>query len=236
MHDVVNFLITGTSRGLGLELVKISLSAGNRVFAICRNLSVNVKLQTLMNEYDKSLFVFEGDVSDSVQLHNILEKVKEKTDHIDVIINNAAILLKNESVFTLDKTQMLKLFEINAIAPLEMIRLFFDLLEASKNPKVLNISSESGVINRVKTFNGLYSYKASKAALNMMTRLMALELREKKIVVVAVDPGWIKTDMGGPKATGDPSVSASGIIKISQNLTIEESGCFLDYDGTVLKY
>lgn len=225
MSDRFSYLITGTSRGLGLELVKQALASGAKVFACCRNPQGAGQLQALQAD---NLQILDADVSNNSQLSKAIARI----DSLDVIINNAAILERDEAVATLQKDAVLKSFEVNAVAPMEVIRIALPLLKKSQNPKIINISSGSGIISRVRAYNELYSYKTSKSALNMFTRVLSFELQEDKIPVIAVDPGWMRTDMGGADATGDPVASAEGILKISENLTMADTGKFLKYDGT----
>lgn len=230
------FLVTGASRGLGLELTKGSLFSGNKVFALTQESSDHSKLSALSKEFPDSLFICIANYSDERQMKRIATFIAKETDHLDVIINNAAVLIKDESILSLNKEQLLDTFFVNTVIPVEIVKLSLPFLKKSQTPKVINISSNSGVTARVKSFNGLYSYKTSKSALNMLTRIMAFELDKEGIPVIAVEPGWMRTDMGGAAATNSPADSAAGILRVVQGLTKTDSGSFLNNNGDKLNW
>jgi NAD(P)-dependent dehydrogenase (short-subunit alcohol dehydrogenase family) len=112
---------------------------------------------------------------------------------------------------------------------------FLALLRAGTNPRIVNISSGSGSLTR-RTEGGEYSYAASKAALNMVTRVLAGNMRGEGITAVMISPGWVKTDMGGPNARLEPAESARGLLSVIDGLTPADSGRFLSYDGSELPW
>ena len=107
---------------------------------------------------------------------------------------------------------------------------FVDLLRRGSTPKLLNISSQLGSLRRARA-DGLYSYNASKAALNMITRMLALDLERDGITVVTIHPGWVQTDMGGSQATVTVPDSAAGIIRLAENLTMADTNKFFAHTG-----
>ncbi|MDQ2831708.1 MAG: SDR family NAD(P)-dependent oxidoreductase [Chloroflexota bacterium] len=105
------------------------------------------------------------------------------------------------------------------------------LLVRGNTPRVVNISSGAGSLT-YKTAGGDYSYAASKAGLNMMTRTFAWNVRDQGIIAVMIDPGWVKTDMGGPNAHLEPEESAQGLLTVIDGLSLQDAGRFLRYDGS----
>jgi NAD(P)-dependent dehydrogenase (short-subunit alcohol dehydrogenase family) len=108
-------------------------------------------------------------------------------------------------------------------------------LEKGRSPRIVNISSGAGSISDKDDF-GYYAYSASKAALNMVTRAMAAEFKPRGITVVAVSPGWVKTEMGGPNAEITPAESARSLAKTIANLTLKDTSAFLNRDGAPHEY
>ncbi|MFC7081927.1 SDR family NAD(P)-dependent oxidoreductase [Halorussus caseinilyticus] len=130
---------------------------------------------------------------------------------------------------------MAEMFRVNSIAPLLVVQTFRELLVRSDYPRVVNVSSDSGSITRKET-PGNYSYAASKAALNMITRALANELRSDRIVVTAVDPGHLRTDIGGPTAPDDPDDAADELYELIEDLSPGETGEFLARTGEKLAW
>lgn len=111
-----------------------------------------------------------------------------------------------------------------------MAQRYLDLLKAGKQPKIVNITSESGSLADQRG-NSDYSYCASKSALNMLTRILAFDVMKLGIVAVMVHPGWVRTDMGGPHATLSPEESVRGMLELLGRLTPKDAGRFFDWNG-----
>ena len=224
-------LITGANRGLGFEFVKQYLASGNEVIATYRENNDISELLKLKNSFQNHLTLIPLDISEAESRENAYKAVKDKFDKLDILINNAGMVNRRyQNLGTLYKDNMLKVFEVNSISPLLMTEKFVDLLRRSPNPKVVNISSMMGSIaNRDNTSN--YSYCASKAALNMFSKLMSNSLRKDKIIVIPMHPGWVKTRMGTQEAPIEPEKSISGMIGVIKSLTLADSGKFLEWTG-----
>lgn len=123
-----------------------------------------------------------------------------------------------------------KTLEVNVLAPLKVVQTFLPLLRQSAYPRVINISSKMGRMEF--STSDRIAYRASKAALNKVTQGLATDLREDGIAVIAMHPGWVRTDMGGSSADITPGESAKGILRVAENLSIEDTGRFIDWDGT----
>lgn len=223
-------LITGANRGIGLELVKQLVDAGEFVFAGCRNPENAMQLQDLANIHVDRVAVVALDVTNDASVAAAKTAVAAQTDHLDIIINNAGILVPNETVANFDPGEMDKTFQVNVIGPMRIISQFVDLLQRGNEPKLVNVSSQLGSLEKMQTMNwGDYSYNASKAALNMLTRKLSHEL--SNIVVITLHPGWVQTDMGGKSAAITIPDSARGIIEVIRNLRPQDTNKFYTYAG-----
>ncbi len=232
-----NILITGSSRGLGLEFTKQYLEKGENVIASCRNPKKASDLQELKSRFPNSLTIIQLDVVEEEDRDRGFEQVKTKFDSLDVLINNAGIVSgeegKNFNLGEVYKEDFSKVFLVNSIAPLLMSEKFLPLLENGDKAKIVNISSSNGCITR-RAQGGKYSYCTSKAALNMITKILSNDLREKGIVTLAIHPGWIKTDMGGHNAPQEKEEPISMIIDLVEKSDLSHSGKFLDWEGKEL--
>jgi NAD(P)-dependent dehydrogenase (short-subunit alcohol dehydrogenase family) len=182
------------------------------------------------------------DVSDEESRHQLFLKISEKADKLDVLINNAGIASGNEKFRyrfgELNQEDLCRSFLVNTIAPLMMTEKFFPLLKKGDEPIVVNISSNSGCITNKKG-NGStgYGYSASKAALNMITKMLSNELKNHGIKVISFHPGWVKTTMlYTDKAPLEPFESISGMISAIQSINMKSSGTFLDWKGNEMPW
>jgi NAD(P)-dependent dehydrogenase (short-subunit alcohol dehydrogenase family) len=229
-------LITGAGRGIGLEVARQYAERGDRVLAGCRNLHGSPGLQRLLDERPESVTVIPLEVTSEQSIAGALQHVSSVVDALDVLINNAAIspgdiLLDREDgrkVFDADRA--IEMFKVNTVAPLVVAQSFLALLRRGTNPRIVNVTSGAGSLT-YKTEGGLYSYSASKAALNMYSRALAWDLRDEDITVVVLDPGWVRTELGGPDAPLEPPESAHGILRVIDGLTLDDTGQFFHYQG-----
>ncbi len=224
-------LITGANRGIGLELVRQLLNQGDKVFATCRQPAQADGLQSLADAFNEQLTILPLDVTDDEMVAGARTAVSTQTTSLDLLINNAGISYQGESLNNFDSAKMRHTFEVNVIGAMRVITQFVDLLRQGDTPRLINISSQLGSLLEMDRDWGSYSYNSSKAALNMVTRKLAHELRGDGISVIAVHPGWVQTDMGGPNATVSIPDSAQGILTIAKNLTQEHTGKFFIYSG-----
>lgn len=219
-------LITGASRGIGLELTNKFLELNYKVIATYRN-KPSTELEKLQSY--KNLSLIELEVTDEISINKLkgyLQGIK-----VDILINNAGIIgPENQSVDGITQQDWLNTFAINSIAPLMISRAVLNNMESAINPRIITISSQMGAINRDNV--GMYAYRSSKAAVNKVMKVLALELKEKSIAVCLIHPGWVKTDMGGENADISATQSASGIVNIAQGLTMENTGKFFTWEGS----
>jgi NAD(P)-dependent dehydrogenase (short-subunit alcohol dehydrogenase family) len=228
----MNILITGANRGIGLALAHELVHLGHHVIAGARHPAAATDLQAIRQQHSDALTITEIDVDSESSLESVSKLLREKHSSLDILVNNAAIFPEegNESFRDIDLQFFRDAFETNVLGVLRTTRAFMPLLENASQPRIVNISSGAGSISD-KTDSGYYAYSTSKAALNMVTRALAAELRGKKICVVAMSPGWVKTDMGGPNAPLTPEESASAIAKTITNLPFEQTAKFLERTG-----
>ncbi len=231
-------LVTGTSRGIGLGLVKQLVERGDRVFAGYRDASMASRLLKLAAQKPGHLTAVEMDVTDERSIDGAYGEVAHHVDALDVLVNNAGIgsnsrdfddRAASSELGSLRTEPMLKILHTNSVAPVLVAQRFLPMLRKGRDPKLVNITSEEGSISQ--TNGGDHTYRASKAALNMFTRNLAIELRDEGIVVVMVHPGWVRTDMGGPNGPLSVEESVHGLVKVVDGLTLEHSGSFLDWRG-----
>lgn len=236
---LMKVLITGTNRGLGLEFVKQYLKRGEEVIATCRKPKEAKKLHKLQKSHNDRLTIIPLEVTDQKSINDAYEQVKTRSDKLDVLINNAGIASGGEknsyTLGELHKENMTKVFQVNTIGPALIVEKFLNLLEQGEKPKIINITSALGSIG-LKRWVFRYSYCASKAALNMLSKLMSLELKDKGIIVIPLHPGHIRTDLGGASAPLCPKESISGMIEVIDSLTIEDTGKYLSWDGKELPW
>ncbi|RME84651.1 MAG: SDR family oxidoreductase [Caldilineae bacterium] len=223
-------LITGANRGIGLELVRQCMARGDRVFAGCRQPVQANTLRQMAASHPNQLTLLSLDVTSRPSIASALATAQSKIDGLDVLVNNAGYFPRGEKLESLDPDVMLYTFHVNTVGPVSMIQAFLPLLRKGRQPRVLNISSQLGAITLAQ--NGRHhSYNSSKAALNMLTRILAVELKDREIIVVAIHPGWVKTDMGGAKAPLTPEESVAGILSLADRLSPEDSGLFFTWKG-----
>jgi NAD(P)-dependent dehydrogenase (short-subunit alcohol dehydrogenase family) len=230
-------LITGANRGIGLAVTRIFLANGDRVFTACRQPQKSTELTTLKEKYPQTLEIVALDVNLDESAVTAAQEVSKKTDRLDVLINMAGILPQpyNPTLEKMDIQQLRDAFETNVLGPIRVSRSVLALLRKGNNPRVINVSSGAGMISS-KATSEFYTYGPTKAALNYVTRGEAFEFKKEGITFVALDPGWVKTDMGGPYAPLTPEESATAIVKTVKGLTIKKTSLFISREGKELEW
>ena len=223
-------LITGANRGLGLEFVRQLSEAGHTVIACCRKPEASDELKQLCEGHPDTLVTMTLDVTDDDSVTSARQWVKSKVDNLDLLINNAGIKTTDPNLADFDAQRAMSVFDVNTLGPLRVTKAFASLLEASEQPKLINISSQLGSMAR-RGEGGSYSYNASKAALNMLSFKLADDPELAKTIVTSVHPGWVSTDMGGQSAPVTPPESVKGLLRVIDELTPEDNGKFLTYSG-----
>jgi NAD(P)-dependent dehydrogenase (short-subunit alcohol dehydrogenase family) len=237
-----NILITGGSRGIGLEFTRQCLGQGHRVFAASRTPGKSGELQELKAEFDDRLSICPLDVSVESSRHQLFQQLSKEIEGLDLLVNNAGIASGNEErryrFGDLDQDDLCRCLLVNSVAPLMMAQTFFPLLEKGSRPVVVNISSNSGSIAQKRAGGDTgYGYSSSKTALNMMTKMLSHELREAGVIVVSFHPGWVRTTMlYCDNAPLEPAESVGGMMRVIGSLEMKDSGRFLDWQGNELPW
>lgn len=226
----MKIFLSGANRGLGLALTMTGLEKGHTLLAGVRHPDgENTELSHLKKHYPNQLFLIKLDVTDENDVKRAAKVVENEYGAIDVLINNAGVLLgRDETIEQLNMDNLEKTFDTNLFGPIKVVKHFLPLLIKGESAKLLNISSEAG--SSENAYGGDYSYALSKSALNMFSKQMREFLKEKGIPVYAIHPGWIKTDMGGEQAPGSPHETSVGIYKIIEGI-IKPAALFIDFKG-----
>ncbi|WP_028612042.1 SDR family oxidoreductase [Paenibacillus harenae] len=228
----MRILITGANRGLGQALAAEACSRGHQVLAGVRSPGSSAEgLQRLTNEFPGQVTILPLDVADENSVRYACEQVSGRISSLDAVINSAAILLgRDQKLEQLDFEQVEQSFQTNLFGPMTVLKYFLPLLRSGERQAVINISSEAGSF--AGAYGGDYSYALSKAALNMFSAQLRRELAPQGILVHALHPGWIRTDMGGNQAPGDADASARGILDIIERKTeAKNQALFIDHNG-----
>lgn len=218
--------ITGAARGIGFELAKQHLAAGDRVFALARDPSTATALNDLAAGSGGKLTVHAMDVADATSVK--AGAASTGSDPIDILYNVAGISgHRAPELESIDEDTWDSLFEIMVKGPLRVLQAFLPRL--GSGAKVINLSSQIGA--STWPYGGFYAYASSKAALNRLMRSVATDLKPRGIVVGLVHPGYVQTDMGGAAAEITPQASAEGLRSLAAGWTIEQTGAFFDWNG-----
>lgn len=223
--------ITGASRGLGLCLSKNYLEQGCQVYALVRSRSP--RLLELQERFPKTLALISCDVSNTESVESAARQLGEMTGHLDLLINNAGVNLDLNAPVTFEHTDFDRLgdtFTVNTAGPLRVLKALYPLL--SQGSTAVAISSAAGSITYCGGIEVEYAYRMSKAALNMGIRLFTNTAEKKGIRTLLLDPGWMKTDMGGPGAFCDVEENARLIVALLDRLDqVPQDVLFLNYRG-----
>jgi NAD(P)-dependent dehydrogenase (short-subunit alcohol dehydrogenase family) len=200
-------LITGSSRGIGREVARQLVGRGNDVIVTARKAADAARVaKELRARYSHAL-----DTSDAASIDALGAFVEAEVGALDVLVNNAAVLLdEGESIAKVDPAVFEETWRTNTLGPLVMTQRLIPLLRKSGHGRVVNVSSGAGQLSRMSTYAP--SYSTSKAALNAITIQFANALRRDGILVNCVDPGWVRTDMGGRSAPRSVAEGADTVV------------------------
>lgn len=202
-------LVTGANRGIGLEVTRQLAQAGMTVILGSRDLAKGEAAAAPMIQAGLEVLPHPLDVTDTDSIQHLAQTVEQRFGHLDVLINNAGILYDTwQQASNADLAVVQEAWDTNTLGPWRMAQAFLPLLKCSLHGRIVNVSSGAGALSSMGA--GTPAYSTSKAALNAFTRLLAAELKSTGILVNAVCPGWVATDMGGsggrPVAEGGASV------------------------------
>lgn len=230
-------LVTGASRGLGLEFARQYAGDGWTVIATCRDPRRAPLLDKVAAAASGRVSIEPMDVSDFAQVDRLAAKYKGQP--IDILINNAGVArgdVERQRLGAMDFEGWLTLLRINTLAPVKVTEAFTDNVAVSGQKKVAAVSSTVGSL--VEMDYPVYPYATSKAALNKAIRLMAAQLRDRGVIVIALCPGHAKTDMGNmaPGASVDVDASVAGMRRIIGTATAATSGTFTRWNGQTVAW
>ena len=224
-------LITGSSRGIGLELARQYAQGGWQVIATCRTPSKAADLQAIADKHD-NLIIEQLDVTDHQMIDALAAKYRGRP--IDVLLSNAGISggRDTQTFGEMQYPVYQQVMDVNVLGPLKMAEAFIGHVSASEQKKIINITSTQGSIAR--SFGGQYFYRASKAALNMVMHTLSIELKKRGITVGLVSPGFVHTDftegLDFPMMIM-PEESATSVIATIDKYGLEQTGTFVRHTG-----
>lgn len=217
-------MVTGASKGIGLEVVRQLAAKQWRVFLRGRSLDSIERAATSLSAPSVTPVVL--DVTAHGSIDRALKTIAQTVDHLDVLVNNAGILDDHDdSALNLPADQLRRMFETNTIGPLLVIQTFVPLLRKSAAARIINISSGVGRLSDMGP--AVPAYGISKTALNGVTGKFAASLKSVGIAVNAVDPGWVRTEMGGSEAPRSVEQGADTIVWLATQAPQSMTGLFL---------
>jgi NAD(P)-dependent dehydrogenase (short-subunit alcohol dehydrogenase family) len=215
-------LITGANRGIGLELARQYAAAGWRVIGTAR------KPESAEELGATGAKVMQLDVTDQASVDRLVQDLANQP--IDMLINNAGIQPLMWKLDEVDFDEFERALSVNAVGPVRVTRGLVPNLRSGKVRKVINITTNLSSIAE-NTEGGFYGYRESKAALNMFNKSLAVELGPDGFICIVLNPGWVRTDLGGPKAPLSVEESVSGMRRVIENLSPEDNGSFWTHNG-----
>jgi NAD(P)-dependent dehydrogenase (short-subunit alcohol dehydrogenase family) len=219
-------LITGANKGIGKETARQLAQRGFAVFIGSRDIAKGREAaEELCNAGYEATFI-QLDVTDPVSIKTACGTFSQKADHLDVLINNAAILEDHgENILKLNPELLDRTLKSNVSGPIMVIQDFLPYLKKSPDGgRIINVSSSLGSISRMDDESPAYSI--SKAALNAVTKQFAAALKQDNIAVNAADPGWVRTSIGGPDAHRSVEQGAETIVWLADEIDSSETGKF----------
>ncbi len=226
-------LITGSNRGIGLELVHQYAAQGWQVLACCRRPGQATALNRLADKFP-DITLHTLDVTQQDQVQKLAADLQDCP--IDILFNNAGIYGPYDAVFgNTDEARWLECLRTNVIAPMKMMEAFLPQVAESQHKLIAAMSSKMGSMADNGS-GGSYIYRSSKAALNAVMKSAAIDLAPRGVKVAILHPGWVQTDMGGSNAEITVAESVSRMREILATITPENSGAFFDIDGSIIPW
>jgi len=222
-------LVTGAKRGLGLEFVRQYAAEGWQVFAACRAPDAATDLQGLAAESGGRIRVIEMNVTDTASVRAAAAALKDEA--IDLLLNNAGVGgPPGQQLGNLDYAAWARVLDTNSLGPMRVVEAFLENVAKSRMKQIVTITSGMGSIED-NSSGGRYAYRSSKAAVNMVMKSLSVDLAPRGITCVVMNPGWVRTDMGGSGGKLSPADSIKAMRSVIAALKPEDSGKFLNYTG-----
>jgi NAD(P)-dependent dehydrogenase (short-subunit alcohol dehydrogenase family) len=228
-------LVTGANKGIGFEIVRQLAAVGFRVFLTARDRSRGEAACAKLQQDGLQVEFLQLDVADPSSIAQLAQELASQTDRLDVLVNNAGILLdaSNDSILSVDSKVILKTLETNTLGPLRLTQELVPLLTKSNAGKIINVSSGGGQLTDMSDWAPAYSL--SKTALNAITGMLAAALRDNNITVNSICPGWVRTDMGSESAPRSVQQGADTVTWLATEAPSDLTGKFLR-DRTVIPW
>jgi NAD(P)-dependent dehydrogenase (short-subunit alcohol dehydrogenase family) len=220
-------LVTGAGRGIGLEFARQYAADGWDVIATVRDAAKGAALAALGGKVEVHLL----DVGDRAAVARLAQELRGRA--IDVLICNAGIYgdRSKQAFGAVDWAEWEAVLRTNVMAPLALAESFVEHVAAGGRKLIVMMTSQMG--STAEAWGGSYIYRTSKAALNNIAKNLSSDLKARGIAVIAMDPGWVKTDMGGPGAQITPEVSVGNMRKLFAKAGARHTGQYLRYDGAI---
>ena len=234
-------LITGASRGLGLELVRQYAGDGTQVIATCRNPAQSPELAALAVRYPDAIRVEALDVTDHAAIDALSARYRGQP--VDILINNAGDIgprdpdrtrIHEQHFGSINYAEVRRVLEINTLSPLKVAEAFVEQVAASARKQMIFVSSTTGSNGEGKY--ATFAYCTSKAALNKVVTMLAIALKPRGITCAAVCPGFVRTRLGGDTALLGVEESITGLRQVIGGLTVERTGSFTRYNGETIAW
>jgi NAD(P)-dependent dehydrogenase (short-subunit alcohol dehydrogenase family) len=203
-------VLTGASRGVGRETVRLFSAEGAEIIGVARDAA---KLEALASELP-GFHALVGDITDRELGGRVAQAVRERWGALDLLINNAAVQQYNAGFHAEPLDTLEQNLTTNVLSAHWLIHALLPLLERGEEPRIINVSSGAGKLSAVRDEPNMPAYRLSKLLLNGLTLSYAGDLRGK-IAVNSLDPGWLKTDLGGPNAPGEPPDGAVRMLELA---------------------
>jgi NAD(P)-dependent dehydrogenase (short-subunit alcohol dehydrogenase family) len=221
-------LITSANRGLGLEFAAQYVAAGWQVVATCRDPEAADQLRELAVTRPAAMDILTMDVTSASSVARAAAQARHRA--LDVLINSAGIMGKGQRTGSVDYGFWAQVLDVNTLGPLRVTEAFIEHVARSERKLVVTITSALGSIAD-NTSGGAIPYRSSKAAVNMVMRCAAIDLAPRGVSSVLINPGWVRTDMGGSKAPLSSAESVTAMRRLIDTLGPAQSGKFFHFDG-----
>jgi NAD(P)-dependent dehydrogenase (short-subunit alcohol dehydrogenase family) len=216
MEDKRVAVVTGGNRGIGFETCRQLAARGYRVVLGSRDLAKGRAAAAKLTGEGFDLFPFQLDVTDDEQAAALTEFVRAELGRVDALINNAGVFLDNggfgrSGAILSAPLDVFKItFETNVLGPIRLCQALIPMMLERGYGRVVNLSSGLGQLASMS--GGYPAYRLSKAAINALTRTLAAEVGAHNVLVNSADPGWVRTDMGGPSAASSVEQGADTVV------------------------
>jgi len=238
-------LVTGANRGLGYEMAKQLLEKYDytKIFCTCRNIKEDNDLSKLHSKHPNRIILVEMDLLSEDSIKAAAETVAKAVPKLEVIVNNAAVYHPYNTINEITTEEFMETIKVNTLAPLLVIKSFLPLIKKGERKLIVNVTSRSGSIMDNTTGRNC-SYRVSKAALNMATKTLAVELSPEGITLIALHPGMVRTDLtktywatlSDTSAWREPDLAASQMLDIIANSTKDDNGKFISWNREVIPW